>query len=287
VPEFPARTSEAVCRTRIPSSNADFRQQIFNGTAFLTPPDAASLQFINLAGALARDVLKVEDIRNAHRELDAETFFERIGKLRRTIYLDKEYQSLAFDVLESCGVARDRCAFDPFRLRVVTPGGHLNQRAAPVYFPHRDTWYAHPQSLIVLWIPLHDLAAEETFVFYPDYFQREVPNNSEVFNYDDWIKDGPELRIGWQDRDSGIKGVYPRSAESFDAGKGLGFSTAAGEHLFFSGAHYHKTLPQDTAKTRYSLDIRFVHLDDVSAGAGAPNADNRSRGSTLKDYVRA
>lgn len=270
--------------TRIPL-NINDRKEIFEGTVFLTPSTATSLNFASKINQLISEVLEIPEIRNAHRCLDPQDFFERIGKLRRIIYLEQEYQNLTFDILEACGIDRDKCAFDPFRLRVVTPNGHLNKRAAPVYFPHRDTWYAHPQSLIVLWIPLHDLNEEETFVFYPDYYQREVPNNSEVFDYSDWIKEGPELKIGWQNKDTGLTGDYSRSNPEFDAGEGIGFSTKAGQHLFFAGAQFHKTLPQNTTKTRYSLDVRFVHLDDLSSGLCAPNVDNRSRGSTLKDYI--
>lgn len=264
--------------------NTNDREKIFEGTVFLTPPTAISLNLVSRINQLISEVLEISEIRHAHEWLTPEDFFEKIGQLRKTIYLEPEYQHLTFDILEACGIARDRCAFDPFRLRVVTPNGHLNKRAAPVYFPHRDTWYAHPQSLIVLWIPLHDLKEEETFVFYPDYYQREVPNNSEVFDYDDWIKDGPELKIGWQNKETGLKGNYPRSIPDFDAGEGVGFSAKAGQCLFFAGSHFHKTLPQNTTKTRYSLDVRFVHLDDLTTRY-APNVDNRSKGNILKDYI--
>ena len=38
--------------------------------------------------------------------------------------------------------------------------------------------------------------------------------------------------------------------------------------------------------TRFSVDFRTVHLGDHRAGLGAPNVDNHSTGSALKDYVR-
>ena len=63
-------------------------------------------------------------------------------------------------------------AFDPLRLRIIKGDGHHNPAAKAVYYPHRDTWYGHPQALIVGWLPLDDLREDETFVFFPDYLRR-------------------------------------------------------------------------------------------------------------------
>jgi len=235
---------------------------------------------------LMQERLETDDVRKAHLKWSAEEMFNRIGALRRTVYLESEFHDRVRDVAEESGFSPDRVAFDPIRLRVVQPGGHRNPLAAPVYFPHRDTWYAHSQSMIVWWLPLHDLIPEETFVFYPDHLNQAVANDSEIFDYAEWIKDGPALKIGWQNRDSGVTARYPGSLEASMPERAEGFSCRAGENLIFSGAHYHKTLPHDLDQTRFSLDFRIVHLDDAQAGRGAPNADNRSRGSTLADYVQ-
>jgi hypothetical protein len=52
------------------------------------------------------------------------------------------------------------------------------------------------------------------------------------------------------------------------------------------GAHFHQTRKNATGRTRFSLDFRTVDLADHEAGVGAPNVDNRSTGSTVRDYVR-
>lgn len=273
-------------KTSLPADNLTMRQQVFDGTVFLKPADAASQSLVARVISLMQEHLGLADIRTAHLHLTAEEMFSRIGALRRIVYLDAEFHQRVRDVVAECGLDPNRVAFDPIRLRVVQPGGHRNPLAAPVYYPHRDTWYAHSQSMIVWWVPLHDLEPKETFVFYPDQLNQPVANDSEIFDYADWIKDGPALKIGWQKRDSGITAKYPGSLEQTMPAHAEGFSCRAGEHLIFSGAHYHKTLPHDLERTRYSLDFRVVHLDDAAAGRGAPNADNRSRGSTLPDYVQ-
>lgn len=271
----------------IPAENARLRHDVYKGDVYVTPPCPGAEKLVSYAKGMIREILGVEDIRRAHLELDDETFFTRIGKLRRMFYLEEDCHKRLTALLEENGFDPERTAFDPLRLRVICPDGHLNKKAAPVYFPHRDTWYAHPQCLIVYWTPLDDLAEHETFAIYPEYFDRAVPNDSEVFNYDDWIKDGPDLKIGWQKQESGMTAAYPRSVEGFAPGEDVGFSCPAAGQVFIAGAHYHATRPQNTGKIRFSLDARLVNPDDAAAGIGAPNADNRSTGDILKDYIRA
>jgi hypothetical protein len=272
--------------TNFPKENRLTRQSIYGGEVYLASANRASRRIVAAALDLMKDVLDTEDLRHAHLCYDDAELFERLGNLRRTLYLDPVYHQMVRDVVADSGFDPDEVAFDPARLRVVLPGGHENPRAAPVYYPHRDTWYAHPQSLIVWWIPLHDLCEEETFRFYPESFDCPVPNDSEIFDYADWIKDGLELKIGWQKKDTGMTAGYPRALEMPASNEGVGFAPNAADNLVFAGGHYHKTLPQDFGTIRFSLDFRVVHLGDASAGLGAPNADNRSVGSTLGDYIQ-
>ena len=48
----------------------------------------------------------------------------------------------------------------------------------------------------------------------------------------------------------------------------------------------HSTVPNTSGVTRYSLDFRTVHLDDVWGGVGAPNVDSASTGTSMRDYLR-
>lgn len=43
-------------------------------------------------------------------------------------------------------------------------------------------------------------------------------------------------------------------------------------------------IPNTSAATRYSIDFRTVHLDDVRSGAGAPCADVRCVGTAMRDF---
>ena len=264
------------------------RHAIYAGAVFHAPPTDASQRLVAAARAGLAEALACapDEVRDVPQQISNDELFARIGTLRKQLYLEPRFHEAIRDVIAAFDLDPARIAFDPLRLRVIRHRGHENPLAAPVYHPHRDTWYSHPPALIAWWIPLDDLAEHETFVFYPDRFAAAVDNDSEVFDYGDWVRDGWELKIGWQKLSAGIEARYPRAALGVDGGRAIGFSCRAGENLVFSGAHFHATLPQATGRTRYSLDFRIVDLDDHAAGLGAPNIDNRSRGSALRDYVQ-
>jgi hypothetical protein len=269
-----------------PEAGAERRQLLYDGRVLLLEPTCASRALVDgVLGLLAHE-LGSDDVRAAPLHMENDELFRRIGRVRKTIYLEPEYHTHIRAMLEAHGFDPMRIAFDPLRLRVVSHQGHNNPLAAPVYYPHRDTWYGHSQALITWWIPLHDLAERETFVFYPERFAEAVPNDSEVFDYDEWVKNGWSLKIGWQDIEASKRARYPSVTGEFERGPAVGFSTRRGDNLLFSGAQFHQTLPQAFGRTRYSIDFRLVHLDDHSRGFGAPNVDNRSRGSALIDYIK-
>lgn len=267
---------------------AALRRAVYEGDVFLLPETAASQQLVVDARAALADALgcREGEVRDVPQQLDNAELFARIGKLRKALYLEPQFHAAVRDVIAAFGIDPARVAFDPLRLRVIRHRGHENPLAAPVYHPHRDTWYSHPPALIAWWVPLDELAPEETFVFYPERFAAPVPNDSEIFDYGDWVRDGWELKIGWQKLEAGATSSYPRAVPGADGGRAVGFACRTAQNLVFSGAHFHATLPQATGRTRFSLDFRIVDLDDHAAGLGAPNVDNRSRGSALRDYVQ-
>jgi hypothetical protein len=268
-----------------PPADADLRRALYEGRVFLLPPTSESLALVHLARAHLHAELG-DDPRVAHRRLDDAELFARVGRIRRAIYTEAGAHALLRAMAASVGFDASRTAFDPARLRAIIHGAADNARAAPVYYPHRDTWYGHPQSVVTIWTALDDLSESETFIFYPRRFDAPVSNDSECFDYDAWVARGWSLKVGWQDREASLRAHYPGALGAEDYGPPQGFACKAGEVLLFSGAHFHRTLPQDRGQSRFSLDARLVHLDDHAEGLGAPNVDGRSRGSALRDYVR-
>jgi hypothetical protein len=267
-----------------PAEDQDLRRALYAGRVFLLPSTRESRALV----VFARERLHAElgdDPRAAHACFDDADLFERIGRVRRAIYAEARAHLLLQAMAASVGFAPESTAFDPARLRAVIHGAADNPRAAPVYYPHRDTWYGHPQSVVTIWTALDDLAESETFVFYPQRFRAPVANDSECFDYDTWVAAGWSLKVGWQDREASSRARYPGVLGAPDFGPPEGFACEAGAVLLFSGAHFHRTLPQVCGRSRFSLDARMVHLDDHASGLGAPNVDGRARGSALRDYV--
>jgi len=54
----------------------------------------------------------------------------------------------------------------------------------------------------------------------------------------------------------------------------------------FSAAQLHSTVPNTSGATRYSIDFRTVHLEDVLGRVGARNVDADCTGTTMGDYLR-
>ena len=269
-----------------PADGAALREALYGGALVVLPPSPASEGLRALAHRLLREALGPEP-RRAWARLPPDALFHALGGVRRALYLAPEAHGLLFALLTERGEDPDAWAFDPARLRVVHPHGDQDPRARAVYAIHRDTWYGHPPALLTWWIALDDLPEAQTFTTWPAAFGAEVPNDSEVFDYDAWVAQGWSLKIGWQDPDAGRRARYPGFlGDPAALGPGVGFAARAGESRLFSGAHLHGTRVHGAPTTRFSLDLRLVHLPDAAAGRGAPCPDDRSRGSALPDYLR-
>ena len=47
----------------------------------------------------------------------------------------------------------------------------------------------------------------------------------------------------------------------------------------FAGAQLHSSVPNMSGKTRFSIDFRTVHSDDLLSRSGAPNIDSECTGT--------
>ena len=269
-----------------PPTADGLRAALYGGALLRLPPSPGSLALVGRAAALLQAELGPAP-REAHLKMAPNALFSALGRVRRALYLSPEAHVEIAQTLADHGLDPAEYAIDPARLRVVHPRGEQEPAAAAVYAVHRDTWYGHPSALVTWWIPLDDLPPEQTFVFWPDKLAEPVDNDSEAFDYEAWVAKGWSLKIGWQDPEAGKTARYPAFLGDRAAlGPGVGFACRRGESLLFAGAHLHGTRAHAAPLTRFSLDLRVAHLGDVAAGRGAPRVDDRSRGSSLGDYVR-
>jgi hypothetical protein len=259
---------------------------LYAGELFHVGPTPASRALVDDVHELLAEEFGPDDPRFAQARMPEAEFFAAIGRIRRRLFVDPGFHRHVFAIVEACGFDPVEIAFDPVRLRVVSHDGHHNPRAAPIYYAHRDTWFALSQSVIAWWVAMHDIPEEQTFAIYPEWFQRPIPNTSDGFDYDEWAVDSRDLKIGWQDRNAGRDVHYSGSTGTFEPGHAVRLAAKRGDNVVFSGTHLHQTIGHSAGHTRFSLDFRMVRLPDHEAGKGPPNVDNRSRGSATRDYVR-
>lgn len=55
----------------------------------------------------------------------------------------------------------------------------------------------------------------------------------------------------------------------------------------FSGAHLHGTVPNTSGRSRFSIDFRTAHRDELASVSGAPAIDRACTGTTLFELRRA
>lgn len=268
------------------ADNDAWLKRLYRGELYKLPSEPSAQALVDAVYHLLVDSFQIEDIHQVHAQLSEQQFFKAMKHIRKHLFDEQRFIALLKHCFVSLNFKPGEIAFEPLRLRAIRHNGHLNPRAKAVYYPHRDTWYGHGQSTVVGWLPLHDQQAHQTFEIFPECLDQAVANNSEVFNYDEWRQAGSEKKIGWQNQNTGLHAVYPQALEPVTTGKGLRFCANRAERVFFSAAHFHKTLQQVRHITRFSVDFRFVYLPHVQRGLGAVNADARARGSALQDYIR-
>lgn len=250
-------------------------QRLLAGEILLLPARTASLAVAERAWQCLCDTLGTTYPASLHEIWSPGRLHQALAPLRRSLGDDAALRTAYADLLTVLGLELKRWRVDQPRLRAVIPGAERVPAAAPMFYPHRDTWYANPPGQINLWLPLADYPAAQTFVFWPDRFAAPVANDSERFDYASWKR-----QTGFQNPAAPADSAYPRALR-LPAETPAGFACRRGELLLFAGAQLHATLPNPGPEVRFSLDLRLVCPD---AGA-APNADNRSRGTTLADYV--
>ncbi len=166
----------------------------------------------------------------------------------------------------------------------MTHGDYLTAGLAYAFHPHRDTWFSAPASQLNWWIPVYDIRPENTMAFHPKYWSQPVRNSSRDYNYYIWNKESrgqAAKQIKTETR------KQPQAEEPIELEPQIRIVCEVGGIFIFSGANMHSTVPNTSGHTRFSIDFRSVHLDDVVARVGAPNIDSECTGTTLKDFLRA
>lgn len=260
------------------------RESLFKGELHVQPRNAATEALALHAQEMARTALAPLDPERAQFDLSVEDFVTKVGPLKSTFTNALRTKELVRDVLVSFGIDVSTTYFDVPRLRVVPHGGYLSAGVSYAYKAHRDIWYSSPNAQVNWWMPVFDVTAERAMSFFPEYWTKGVPNSSAEFDYGEWC------RVGRQQATQQIKQDtrrHPLPLDAVDTASELRIAGGMGDMLMFSAAHLHATAANESGKTRFSLDFRTLAHDDLVAGRGAHNVDNKATGTTLGDFLRA
>jgi hypothetical protein len=187
-------------------------------------------------------------------------------------------------IARALGCEVEKIHADVPKLRTAFPEGGLSTGIAYAFQAHRDTWYAAPPMQVNWWMPVWPVAEDNIMEFYPRGFGNKVENNSGDYDYyvaNAWrarIKDfsgGKDVRV----HPAPVDGISPEEIR-------MRVVPPLGGIMLFSGDQLHASIPNTSGLTRYSIDFRTVHVDDVHTGVGAPLADVACTGTAMRDFKR-
>jgi hypothetical protein len=193
-----------------------------------------------------------------------------IDELRGRFGGDTELKRLFRASLEHAGVDPARTYWDSLYLRVVPPVERGAERQIGRIGFHRDTWGSNVLQQTNWWTTIRPLSRDRTIAVYPAYWSKPIENTSA-----DWDLDEIRAlrRSGTPDEDLPI---VPEPTEPVDTTSELRVVIEPGDLLCFSGAHLHASVPNVSERTRVSVELRTVNLDDFLRGRGAPDLDGHA-----------
>lgn len=127
--------------------------------------------------------------------------------------------------------------------------------------------------------PSREITERCALVIHPKYFDRPVANNSADFDAYRWNAEAAQ-HITSDPR------PHPQLQETIDLDQQI-IVGLPGSIIAFSAQHLHGTVPNDSGRTRFSIDFRTVHRKDIEARRGAKLIDNSSTGTTIRDFLCA
>jgi hypothetical protein len=266
-----------------PLDDSTRRAQLYEGQLFVYSPRPSSLGLVDLARQLIAEAFGSLDPETAQYHMPAEQYAAVLAELKPKFIHHPESKRLIQGILCELGCDLDKTYFDVPRMRTATSDDYLTTGIAYAFHPHRDTWYSAPQSQLNWWMPIYDIESGRSMAFHPRYWAQPVRNSSRTYNYQEWNKTSRFNAAQHVKQDTRVQ---PRAEETLETDPQIRVITPVGGILIFSAAQMHSTVPNQTGRTRFSIDFRTVNIDDVQAFRGAPNVDSECTGTTMGDYLR-
>lgn len=260
------------------------RDLLYKGQLFVYSPCPSSLALCAFAREMIEEAFGSLDPREAQYHLPVEEYVAILVKLKPAFIHHPKSKELIRGILGETGCDLNKTYFDVPRLRTATHGGYLTSGIAYAFHPHRDTWYSAPPCQINWWMPIYEIEPENAMAFHPRYWSQPVRNDSHIYNYIEWNKTSRQTAAQHIKNDTRKQ---PKPQEPVELDPQVRVIAKIGGILLFSAAQLHSTVPNTSGLTRFSIDFRTVHLDDVATRRGAPNIDSACTGTTMRDYLRS
>jgi hypothetical protein len=259
------------------------RQQLYGGQLFVYSAVSSSIDLIQFAREMVAEAFGALDPERAQYELPVEQFAAILADLKPKFIHHPRSKECLQALLGEFGCDLEKTYFDVPRLRTSTSNNYLTSGISYAFHPHRDTWYSAPFNQLNWWIPVYEVVPENVMAFHPRYWTQPVRNGSRRYDYYEWNRTSRKTasqHIKTDTRDQ------PKPEEPVELDPQVRVVPEPGGVLIFSGNQLHSTVPNTSDRTRFSIDFRTVHIDDVVARREAPNIDSQCTGTTLRDFLR-
>ncbi len=260
------------------------REALYAGQLFVYSARSSVRALVELARRLIRDAFGDRDPELAQHEMAVEEYAALLADLKPKFIHHPEAKTNIRLILRDLGCDLADTYFDVPRMRTATSENYLTSGIAYAFHPHRDTWYSAPFTQINWWLPIFEVQPANAMAFHPRYWSQPVRNGSREYNYDEWNRTS-RVEAAKHIKEDTRK--QPKAEEPLELDPQLRLLPPVGGMLLFSGAQMHSTVPNDSGRTRFSIDFRTVHYGDVTAARGAPNIDSECTGTSLGDFLRA
>jgi hypothetical protein len=264
-------------------SDDERRKLLYGGDLFVYSPSRHSIAMVDLARDMLAAAFGNRDPQSAQFDVSVEEFAAVLAQLKPKFIHHPECKRLLPALLADLGCDLGQTYFDVPRLRSSTSDNYLTTGIAYAFHPHRDTWYSAPMCQINFWFPVFPITTRNAMAFHPRYFDTGVRNSSAGYNYQQWNRTSryqAAQQIGVDTR------TQPKALEPVELQPDIRLLPPPGGLIMFSAAQLHSSVPNDSGRTRYSIDFRTVHAGDALGLQGAANVDSACTGSTMGDYLR-
>lgn len=264
--------------------DATRRRRLYEGQIYIFSPRKSTQALIAHAASMIEGAFPGKDPRKAQFDMPVEKYVDVVAPLKPAFIHNDTTKKLIRDIMIEFGCDLDTTYQDVPRLRMVTSDAYLTSGVGYAHHMHRDTWYSAPQCQLNWWLPIYEMETECSMAFHPVYWTKPVKNGSPDFNYYEWNA------VGRKNAATQIKTdtrKQPKPLEEIDHLPEVRFVVPPGGIVLFAGAQMHSTVPNTAGFTRYSIDFRTVNIEDIKAKRGAPNIDNGSTGTSLRDFKKA